>query len=183
MQLLICRDVLQGYSSELNEFQIRLPEGITRIRHCTFRGWNTLQSVQLPESLTHLEYRAFEFCETIPEIHLPERLEYIGQACFWGCKSLENVTIPEHVSHIGTGAFAEFDALQAIHVDERNPCFTSIDGVLYNKAVTELYCCPAGKFTLHLPETVKIIRKFAFAGCHFPEEISFPENVIYDDAN
>lgn len=178
MNFLINNTILEGFSGRLNETDIRIPEGITTIRYYTFSGWDTLQSVELPSTLNNIEYGVFDSCESLQEITLPDNLEYIGHMCFLQCTSLKKITIPEKVKHIGYGAFAECSALEEIQVSEKNPYFTSIDGVLYNKHVTELYCCPAGKKIIHIPETVQIIRKFAFMGCRLLNEVSIPESVF-----
>ena len=179
MNFLIRNNVLEGYSGRLNETEIRIPEGVTTIRYYTFSGWNTLQSVELPSSLNNIEYGVFDSCKFLEKITFPDNLEHIGHMCFLECTSLKKVTIPTKVKHIGYGAFAECSALEEIQVDEQNPYFTSIDGVLYNKEVTELYCCPAGKKSIQIPETVQVIRKFAFMGCRFLNEVIIPENVFH----
>ncbi len=177
MQLHIQNGVLTGYSGNPMAGEIHIPDAVTKIEFYTFRGWTQLKQITLPETLQAIGYGAFESCESLERIHFPESLESIGHMCFLCCISLKRIHIPANVRHIGYGAFASCSALEEITVDEKNPYFTSIDGVLYNKEMTELYCCPAGKKQIAIPETVQTIRKFAFAGNRGLTEIRIPESV------
>ena len=179
MNLKIENGILTGYSRYPDEdtTEITLPEQVTGICDYTFFQWKSLRSVSLPSKLKSIDYGAFEGCKALEEIIFPDSLEHIGHCAFWGCISLKEIIIPEQVSHIGYGAFASCRNLEEISVSEKNPYFTSADGVLYNKDMTELYCCPAGKKEIRIPETVTKIRKFAFCGCQYLTEIHIPASV------
>ena len=56
--------------------------------------------------------------------------------------TLRTVYIGETVTSIDSKAFYSCWALQCIYVDEDNPNYCDIDGVLYNKDKTELICYP-----------------------------------------
>jgi len=179
MQFHIHNHILTGYSGTPDMTSLHLPEHVRKIEFYTFRNWNILETITLPEELKSIEYGAFEDCQSLKEIQFPEHLEHIGHMAFLHCNALKNIHLPEHVNHIGYGAFADCQTLEEISVSENNPCFTSVDGVLYDKSVTELYCCPAGKKSVQIPDTVQRIRKFAFAGCRHLTEIHIPESVNY----
>ena len=76
-------------------------------------------------------------------------------------------------------AFCSCKSLREIRVSEQNPNYTSIDGVLYDKAVTALICCPGGKESVTIPETVTRIEPSAFDGCAELKEIILPEQVSF----
>ena len=57
-------------------------------------------------------------------------------------EKLEVVYIGKNVKEIDGKSFYTCNALERIEVDEENPYFCDIDGVLYNKAITELICYP-----------------------------------------
>lgn len=92
---------------------------------------------------------------------------------------LEELHIGKNIEVIDVWALTNCPLLKAIYVDESNPYFTGLDGVLYNKDMTEILCYPNGKTpietnesgavigggTLLLPETVKTIRENAFYLC------------------
>ncbi|MBR0485514.1 MAG: leucine-rich repeat domain-containing protein [Oscillospiraceae bacterium] len=179
MNLKIENGILTGYAKYPDEdtTEITLPEQVTGICNYTFFHWKSLRTVSLPSKLKSIDYGAFEGCRALEEIIFPDSLEHIGHCAFWSCISLKEIIIPEQVKHIGYGAFASCMNLEKITVSENNPYFTSLDGVLYNKDFTELYCCPAGKKKIKIPETVVKVRKFAFCGCRHLTEIRIPASV------
>ena len=71
---------------------------------------------------------------------------------------VDRVSVPASVLEI-TSTLKVKDSYD---VSEKNPALTSRDGVLYNKACTELYAVPYAKTEITVPETVKKVT--------FPEE-------------
>lgn len=55
---------------------------------------------------------------------------------------IKTITIGAHVENVDPKAFYSCWALQNIEVDENNPNYCDVDGVLYNKEKTELLCYP-----------------------------------------
>lgn len=55
---------------------------------------------------------------------------------------IKTITIGENVEFVDPKAFYSCWALQNIEVDENNPNYCDIDGVLYNKEKTEILCYP-----------------------------------------
>jgi hypothetical protein len=68
-------------------------------------------------------------------------------------------------------------------VDDANPCFKCVDGVLFSKDGTVLYCCPAGfdATTYKVPDGVRTIEVSAFADNQNLEEIILPDNTRLQD--
>ena len=81
------------------------------------------------------------------------------------CERLENIKIPKSVESIGIGVFNNCMGLVDITVDENNPCFSSQDGVLFNKDKTELLQYPIGKSrtSYTIPKSVRDIGYRALA--------------------
>jgi len=103
---------------------------------------------------------------TIPSTLGGYATRFIGESAFSWCTSLTSVTIPSSVTSIGNRAFAACSSLTAINVDEGNANYASVNGVLYNKAMTALILCPSGKagaFTI--PNSVTSIGDYAFYDC------------------
>ena len=66
--------------------------------------------------------------------------------------------------------------LQAIHVSEENPYFSSIDGVVYDKEQTTLLYVPEGLKAVSLPSSVTTIDQYAFYDCSILESIDVSED-------
>ncbi len=157
--------------------EINIPEKVTRIESGTFYDCK-LKKIQLPEKLTCIGREAFYKCD-IEEINIPETVTEIGWSAFDNCNNLKEIAIPASVEKIEEMAFCSCKSLREIRVSEQNPNYTSIDGVLYDKAVTALICCPGGKESVTIPETVTRIEPSAFDGCAELKEIILPEQVSF----
>ena len=136
-------------------------------------------SVIIPEGIKHIEAEAFAGCESITNIYLPQSLESIGANAFSMCYNLSEIYIPEGVKYIGSCAFIVCRNLKKIVVDRKNISYSSLDGILYNKACTELIKCPCGIETknIRIIDDVYKIDVDAFADCYNIETIEMSNNV------
>ena len=71
----------------------------------------------------------------------------IAADAFKAPAGVKSVDIPASVTNIADGAFAGMTALTAITVNAENGAYSSVDGVLYNKAGTTLLLVPATKLS------------------------------------
>ena len=102
----------------------------------------------------------------------------IDDYAFLGATSLTSVTLPATVTHIGSTPFANSTKLATITVAEDNPAYSSLDGVLFDKARTTLIACPAAKGgSYDIPSTVDIICTSAFYGCASLTALTIPATV------
>ena len=101
----------------------------------------------------------------------------IGDKAFEGCSSLTSVTIPNSVTSIGDDAFEGCFDLTSINVDKDNTVYSSIDGVLYDKAKTQLIRCPGAKTSVTIPNSVTSIGGGAFAFCKSLTSVTIPNGV------
>ncbi len=85
------------------------------------------------------------------------------------------VELPETVEDIAEGAFAGCEKLSYISVSLRNEDYCSVDGVLYDKAMTTLYCYPGARAatTLSIPSSVTVIAPYAFSDCKTLKTVEF----------
>ena len=108
-----------GENNEYKEVtEIVIPEGITKIKNCTFYGFYYITDITLPESLISIGYCAFSRCNKLISITLQEKVTNIGACAFDGCVNLKRITLPEGVKSIGKYAFDNCASLTSITLPE-----------------------------------------------------------------
>jgi|GEM_PF-1165682 len=121
----------------------------------------------IPNSVKTIGNSAFSNCHAnLTGITIPKTVTSIGTSAFWNCNGLVTVTIPNSVNNIGDDAFAVCYGLTSIAVEEGNPSYITVDGVLFNKNQSTLILFPAKKNanSYSIPSTVTSIGRYAFAG-------------------
>ncbi len=90
----------------------------------------------------------------------------IADHAFASCSSITSVTIPAGITSIGMYPFADCPLLTAIMVAGANVNYSSVDGVLFDKAQTVLVQYPGAKTGSYtLPASVTSIADHAFHQC------------------
>ena len=185
---------------------LELPPSIAEIQNSVFSK-SGLVEIKLPDHLTTLGEGIFYECTSLERVELPASLETIPSGLFCGCTALQEVEIPEAVTHIGLHAFAYCDALETLHipakawvyegaihhcdnlreitVDETNPYFYTIDGVLFGdgrsfgSGGSTLLAYPAGKKDDEylIPDGVVRLGQCAFGGSQYLKWVMLPNQV------
>lgn len=181
---------------------VQLPEGLQYIGMGAFSKCNGLTQVTVPNSVTKLDNFAFNDCPNLSSVTLGTGLETIGASCFYGdiklpaitipagvktvdtwafrnCFILKSINIPANVTKVGNGCFEGCLKLESITVDAANATYMAADGILYNKAGTQLLCYPGGKpgDTYTIPGTIKEVGFKAFASAQNLKKIICSEGV------
>ncbi len=128
----------------------------------TFYGCSSLSTLIIPNSVSTIGSYAFSGCITLSSVTIPNSVSTIERFAFQNCSSLTSVMIPSSVTTIGEFVFKNCSNLLAIEVDEQNTSYCSIDGILYNKGVTNLLQCPNAKANVSIPNSVTTIQSSAF---------------------
>ena len=132
--------------------------------------------LDLPLTVTHIGNQAFYSCQDLTQIILPPELVDIGNQAFLYCGSLTGMHLPSSVATIGSLALAGLRG--PITVDNLNPSFSALNGVLFNKSQTLLIQCPqslSGDYTL--PASVITIGTYAFFTCDLIHTLILPASV------
>ena len=148
---------------------VDFPSNLTYIGRWSFSGCESLGEVTIPASVETIGDNAFASCINLSSVQLSEGLKSIEETAFNACELLQSMTIPSTVTNIGGGICADCKQLSAINVAEGNNAYISVDGVLYNKAMTTLVQYPAGKDndSYTIPESVTTVGDYAFCGNDF----------------
>lgn len=138
---------------------VTLPAGVTEIGERSFYNIAALTEFNFSESLKTIGDFAFYGCGKLTRIVLPDSVESIGTSAFNRCSSLQEVVFGKSLASIGSMCFNYCHKLEHFVVDEANPNFKGVDGVLYNKNVDTLVLYPQGRpdASFTMPETVKHI--------------------------
>ena len=156
----------------------QMPNSIKTIGYDTFEECYKMASITIPDSVRKIGQAVFDRCYALTEINLPDSVDVIGAAAFINCTGLTSIYIPSNVREIGDSAFSNCRALVEIIVDDNNQKYCDIDGVLFNKSLTELVRYPQGKAnsSYHVIDSVTVIRYNSFESCGKLKTITFGEN-------
>lgn len=117
--------------------------------------WATLSGITIPSSVTHIKYGCFLFA-TVPT----------------------TINVSASVTNIENLAFAA-NHLTNINVDESNPNYRTIDGMLFSKDTATLVECPMAKSgSVTLPQGTRHIASLAFAYCENITSVTLPESLV-----
>ena len=156
-----------------------MPDTVTRIRQNAFSDRSGLTSVTISNSVASIGDYTFSGCRNLASVTISNSVTSIGSYAFSGCTSLTSITIPFSVTSIGDNIFNNCTRLTSITVDENNTNYVSADGVLFNKAMTELVYFPQGKSgSYSIPDTVTIINDLAFSDRTGLTSVTIPASVL-----
>ena len=140
---------------------------------------SNIKSVIIENGVTSIGNLAFSSCNSLIEVSLPSSIISLGVSAFSGCENLMSISIPANVADIQSIAFAGCKKLTSIEVDSNNENYSSINGVLFDKNITELVCYPAGKndASYTVPNTVKSFAYGSFYDCENLTSVIIPSGV------
>ena len=142
--------------------------------------WNNsdIKKVVIDEGVTNIGYEAFRACSNLASIKVSNSVTSIGDYAFCECSRLTSIEISNSVTSIGDYVFADCYSLDNIYVSESNSKYKSQGGVLYDKKMTKLIVCPAGKKeNIEIPLGVTSIGDYAFGECSYLTSIEIPNSV------
>ena len=144
----------------------------------------------VPENVDWISFWAFEDC-SLTEITITDNVWGIGDWAFQNSRKLEKITISGNVSSIYERAFRGCTNLREICIAQDNQYYQSIDGVIFDKELNRIICCPQAKTGMYeIPYGVNEIGLYAFNGSKLTSlfipdsimHIEFAGNGTYDGA-
>ena len=158
------------------ESRVEIPEGVKVIGRNAFRGQTKPETVIIPDTVETIGDAAFSHCGSLGRIEIPDSVKTIVKNAFEGCTGLRRVTVGSGICNV---EWVPFDVIDEIDVSPRNPQLSAEDNVVYDKKRTRLLGYTASKSgtTFTVPEGVRVIGKYAFAGCGNLREIILPKKL------
>jgi len=154
-----------------------IEEGVTSICENAFFQSN-IERIKLPETLVSIGDWAFSWCFNLISVDIPDSVTKIGRDAFTGCESLAEITLGTEFNGSVNDIFSLCPSIESITVDEQNLQYSSIDGVLFNKAQDRLLRYPPKKEgkPYIVPDTVVRFDSDAFEACTRLQEFAVGEN-------
>ena len=157
-----------------------LGAGITNIGSGAFSGCSALVSIHIPDSVKRLAWGAFQNCSALSDIDLGSELSIIESRVFFECNNLRDLLIPASVTTLHSQAFGYCHGLTNITVADGNPVYSSMDGVVFNKAHSSLLHFPGGfEGRYVVPDGAQVIGDYAFDQCLNLASVELPASCVY----
>jgi len=135
--------------------EVIIKEGTKFIGEYCFDDCWALNTITLPSSVIAIKQSAFYNCTNLKNIILSENLLEIGYYAFYSCINLEEIIFPSSLLVIMDYAFCNCPKLTNLAIPEQ---ITTIGSSAFN-GCRNLDC------TIQIPNSIKAIYRYTFAGC------------------
>lgn len=125
-----------------------IPNTVTSIGYCAFRGIEGLTSIEIPDSVVSIGDNAFALCfDLTGDLVIPNSVETIGESAFFQCEGLDGkLVIGESVSYIGDWAFRKCSNISEAVSLTTAPAMlgTDLGGTAFTEFGTQTLTVPCG---------------------------------------
>lgn len=167
---------------------VTLSEGLLGIGNYAFQGCENLNSIAIPKSVAYIGENAFSSCYNLFSVSVDKDNPYLtftdGILFDKTCTSILSISpgithlvIPQSVTSVSISTLKSCRNVSSITVDPANPCYSSRDGLLYDKSFTRLIACPVTATCATIPEGVIAIGTQAFSSCAALTSVSLPSSL------
>ena len=170
-----------------NLTELTLPQDIIVIDTMAFAGCVNLKELELPGTLYEIGVGAFINCENIQRLIVPDGVTELGVGAFQRMEGLEELTLGNGITEIENSivvmdnslkiinlgnrfqtfnpvVFYNTPTLEQVNVDENNPHYLSVDGVLFTSNLDTLVTYPPAYPTeqYDIPQSMRTLAPYSF---------------------
>ena len=158
----VTRVSVSGSVTNIGNFAFQSCSGLTNVilgsnvlnlGRSAFQSCFKIRNVVIPDAATNVGDLAFQSCSGLTNVTIGTNVLTIGNSAFKGCSGLTNISIGRSVLHIGSAAFVGCSNLTAFTVNDANPAFSTVAGVLFDKDQTILIGFPGAGPAVMLYQT------------------------------
>ena len=159
--------------------RIEIPESVTKIGNMAFYECFSLKEIDLPDTVTEIGYQVFENCRSLSSIEIPQGITKLGTRCFMWCDNLTSINIPNCVNDFHPADVRGCYKLKEIKLEDDNPYYASVNGIICNKDKTEVICVPPAFSSVIIPEGIKGIQDWAMSYSKNLSYVALPESIEF----
>lgn len=108
---------------------------------------------------------------------IPDGVKSLYSNAFSECGRLKKIIIPDSITRVTDIQYSGGENITQFEISGRHPAFSIHEGVLLNKARSQVLLAPDGIEHYEIPEGVADIPWFAFRGCAKLRRVVIPESV------
>lgn len=157
---------IQNHAFYSIQVSVNIPAALKEIGDYAFYEVKTFNGLNLPEGLLSIGKYAFANAQAFTSLELPQSLEAIGEAAFANIR-FDYVRLPDELEEVSSDSFvtkriyvgakthivgSKTIASDEITVSKQNPYYSSYDGAVYTKDLSELVLIPSNKTRLSVPK-------------------------------
>ena len=154
---------------------ITIPDNVEELGCGAFSDCYNLQEINIGKGLKNLGYDTFCNCTNLRHVDIPSNVDYIGYRSFADCTNLESISFDGH-TQIDPGAFVNCPSLTTIEIS--GGVFTAWETPYGDSYTTELFQNIPSLRNVVIKEGVNIIDSNAFRNCHQLDTIHIPNSVM-----
>lgn len=177
------KKTLVKYPSAKADTSYIVPEDTEEIMEYAFSNCQYLQEISFrPINECRIGDDTFVNCNALEDLELAENITYVSGSAirYSGIAGIINLSIGKNIEEWSyISSLYEFPKLKQIQVEQGNPSYSSVDGVLFDQTGKTLILYPSGKTadTYVVPETVETIDTYSFFGNNHLVSVEIPETV------
>ena len=149
---------------------VKFSDNLINVEEYAFSGCYALKSIVLPDSVQTIDDSAFRDSPLVTP-NIPKNLKSIGDEAFRK-STFTRVDIPAGLADIGWQAFGR--NVDAYYVDENNPVYVMIDGIVWNADEAVIIGCGNSQCKeAYIIGYAERVDPYAFSNCTNLKEIYF----------